>query len=58
MNNIFRGDTATRQVPLMQLTFKKQKAAEITQLDAHKQQRRYLITYRRIEVRRMIRLIF
>ena len=41
MNNAFQGENVTRQVPLMQLQVKLQKAAEITHLEANKQETRY-----------------
>ena len=41
----FPGENTTGQVRLMQLHIKLQKEAEITYLEAHKQETRYLLTY-------------
>ena len=44
-NDVFRCENAKRYVPLMELQFKLQKTAQITYLEANKQQRRCCVTY-------------
>ena len=45
MNMVFRSENATMDVPLMQLQVKLKKTAEITYLEAKKQETRYRLRY-------------
>ena len=44
MNNVFRGVNETRQVPLIKFQTEMQKAAEITYLEANKQEKTHRLT--------------
>ena len=45
MNDVFRSENATRYVRLMQLQIKAKRTAEITYLEASKEQTRYRLTH-------------